>query len=108
MNYNIEYHDNFKKELKNLKKYPSIKNDLQNLLDNIEKELALAVDLGSGFKKIRLALKSKGKGKSGGARIITYEILIAENDTNVIFASIYDKSDFENIDIILLKEILGL
>lgn len=108
MNYNIEYHDNFKKELKNFKKYPSIKNDLQNLLDNIEKELALAVDLGSGFKKIRLALKSKGKGKSGGARIITYEILIAENDTNVIFASIYDKSDFENIDIILLKEILGL
>lgn len=70
--------------------------------------MALAVDLGSGFKKIRLALKSKGKGKSGGARIITYEILIAENDTNVIFASIYDKSDFENIDIILLKEILGL
>ena len=108
MNYNIEYHDNFKKELKSLKKYPSIKNDLQNLLDNIEKELALAVDLGSGFKKIRLALKSKGKGKSGGARIITYEILIAENDTNVIFASIYDKSDFENIDITLLKEMLGL
>lgn len=108
MNYNIEYHDNFKKELKKIKKYPSIKNDLQNLLDNIEKELALAVDLGNGFKKIRLALKSKGKGKSGGARIITYEILIAENDTNVIFASIYDKSDFENIDIILLKEILGL
>lgn len=70
--------------------------------------MALAVDLGSGFKKIRLALKSKGKGKSGGARIITYEILIAENDTNVIFASIYDKSVFENIDIILLKEILGL
>lgn len=108
MNYNIEYHDNFKKELKNLKKYPSLKNDLQNLLDNIEKELALAVDLGGGFKKIRLALKSKGKGKSGGARIITYEILIAENDTNVIFASIYDKSDFENIDITLLKEMLGL
>ena len=108
MNYNVEYHDNFRKELKKLQKYPSIKSDLQYLLDNIEKELKLAVDLGGGFKKIRLAIKSKGKGKSGGARIISYEILIAENNTNIILGSIYDKSKFENINIDLLKEALGL
>ena len=108
MNYNVEYHDNFRKELKKFQKYPSIKNDLQYLLDNIEKELALAVDLGGGFKKIRLAIKSKGKGKSGGARIISYEILIAENNTNIILGSIYDKSKFENINIDLLKKALGL
>lgn len=81
---------------------------MQNLLDNIEKELTLAADLGDGFKKIRFAIKSKGKGKSGGARIITYEILIAEVDINLIFVSIYDKSEFENIDIKLLKETLKL
>src|SRR5690606_3552462 len=64
MNYNVEYHDNFKKELKPLaKKYPSLKEDLQFLLDNFGKELALADDLGGGFRKIRLNIKSKRKGK---------------------------------------------
>ena|SRR5690606_18102598 len=81
MNYNVEYHANFKKELKPLaKKYPSIKEDLQYLLDNIEKELALADDLGNGFRKIRFNIKSKGKGKSGGARVISYEILLSAEE----------------------------
>src|SRR5690606_32966739 len=100
MNYNVEYHLNFKKELKPLvKKYPSIKEDLQYLLDNIEKELALADDLGNGFRKIRFNIKSKGKGKSGGARVISYEILLSAEEKNVVLASIYDKSDFDSIDI---------
>ncbi|WP_396167568.1 hypothetical protein [Flavobacterium sp.] len=52
MKYNVILHDNFKKEVKPLlKKYPSLKTDLQNLLDNIDKELKLATDLGDGFKK---------------------------------------------------------
>ena len=107
MNYNVEYHTNFQKELKPLaKKYPSLKNDLQYLLDNIEKELSLADDLGNGFKKIRFNIKSKGKGKSGGARIISYEILLSTKETNVVLASIYDKSDFDSIDIQKLREVL--
>ena len=109
MNYNVEYHSNFKKELKPLaKKYPSIKNDLQNLLNNIEKELVLADDLGNGFKKIRINIKSKGKGKSGGARIISYEILMSTEKTNVVLASIYDKSDFDNIDVNKLRKVLDI
>ncbi len=109
MNYNVEYHDNFKKELKPLaKKYPSIKEDLQYLLNNIEKELSLAVDLGKGFKKIRFNVKSKGKGKSGGARIISYEIILSNEETNVVLASIYDKSDFDSIDIEKLRNALDI
>lgn len=109
MNYNVEYHENFRKEIKPLaKKYPSIKNDLLFLLDNIEKELSLADDLGGGFKKIRFNIKSKGKGKQGGARIISYEIIISTEETNVILASIYDKSDFDSIDIEKLRNALDI
>jgi|SRR5690606_4347912 len=109
MNYSVEYHTNFKKELKPIaKKYPSIKEDLKYLLDNIEKELALADDLGNGFRKIRLNIKSKGKGKSGGARVISYEILLSAEETNVVLASIYDKSEFDNIDIQTLRNVLDI
>ncbi|MGB6084482.1 toxin [Moheibacter sp.] len=109
MNYNVEYHDNFKKELKPIaKKYPSLKEDLQFLLDNFGKELALADDLGGGFRKIRLNIKSKRKGKKGGARIISYEILLSTHETNVVLASIYDKSEFESIDIQKLRDALGV
>lgn len=109
MNYNFETTDDFDRQIKKLnKKYPSLKADFQSVLDNIEKELALAVDLGNGFKKIRIAIKSKNKGSSGGGRIITYESIIAIHETNLIFASIYDKNEFETIDIAVLKKNLEL
>lgn len=89
MNYNIIISENFKKELKPLaKKFASIKSDIQYLLDNIEKELALSTDLGGGFRKIRLKIKSKGKGSNGGGRIISHETIIAINETNLVFGSI--------------------
>lgn len=108
MNYSTEINDNFSKEFKRLlKKYPSLKSDFQNILNNIEKELKLAIDLGNGFKKIRINIKSKGKGSVGGGRIITYETIVAVNDTKVVFASIYNKGEFDSIDINILKNKLG-
>ena len=57
-----------------------------------------------------MAVKSKGKGKSGGLRIITYvdvEIQeIDEDNTNVYLLSIYDKSDYENISDKQLKSLI--
>lgn len=109
MNYNIEIDSGFKREFKALlKKFPSLKDDFETLILNLENELALAVDLGGGFKKIRLNIKSKSKGKSGGARIITYETIIAINETFIVFASIYNKTDFDSIDINILKKNLGI
>lgn len=109
MNYNIIISENFKKELKPLaKKFPSLKFDIQYLLDNIEKELALSTDLGNGFRKINLKIKSKGKGSSGGGRIITHETIIAIDNTNLVFGSIYNKTDFDSINISILKKTLGL
>ena len=109
MNYKTEIDPLFSKEFKVLlKKFPPLKSDFQNVLDNIEKELALAYDLGNGFKKIRLNIKSKGKGSSGGGRVITYETIIAVNNKLVVFASIYKKDDFDSIDLAVLKKNLGM
>lgn len=109
MNYSFNTTDDFDKEIKKLsKKYASLKQDFQNVLDNIETELALADDLGDGFKKIRIKIKSKGKGSSGGGRIITYETIIAIDETKVIFTSIYNKGDFDSVNINLIKKSLGL
>lgn len=109
MNYKIETTDDFDKEIKALnKKYPSLKSDFQNVLDNLSIELELAINLGNGFKKIKFAIKSKGKGSSGGGRIITYETIVAVDDTLVIFASIYNKGDYDSIDLSILKKNLEL
>jgi hypothetical protein len=53
--------------------------------------------------EIRLAIKSKGKGKSGGARVITYFIT---KDKEVYLLTIYDKAEFDTIDDKLLRKII--
>lgn len=109
MNYKIETTDDFNKDIKRLsKKFSSIKSDFQAILDNLEKELELADDLGTGFKKIRINIKSKGKCKSGGGRIISYETIIAVNNSLIVFISIYNKGDFDTVDLDILKKNLGL
>jgi hypothetical protein len=60
--------------------------------------------LGKDCYKIRLSIKSKGKGKSGGARIITCVKVI---DGNVYLITIYDKSEKESISNKELKELLS-
>ncbi|EPG76077.1 PF06296 family protein [Leptospira fainei serovar Hurstbridge str. BUT 6] len=95
MKFEILYTDLFSRELKALcKKYRSIKNDLKKLVDSMEKNPVQGVSLGKDCYKIRLAISSKGKGKSGGARVITYLYL---SGNKVYFLSVYDKSEKENI-----------
>lgn len=95
MNYNIIPTDHFKKESKRLvKKYPSLKNELIELNQQLEENPELGVRTGNQIFKVRLAIKSKGKGKSGGARVITY--LITEKK-ELYLLSIYDKSEIEII-----------
>lgn len=109
MNYSLQTTDDFDREIKKLsKKFPSLKNDFQSIIDNIEKELILSDDLGEGFRKIRINIKSKGKGSSGGGRIITYETIIAVNNKLVLFALIYNKGDYDTFDLSVLKKNLGL
>lgn len=71
MNYNVIPTPDFKKFFKKLfKKYPSLKNDLAQLIEKLEKDYTIGISLGNNLYKIRLAIESKNKGKSGGARII--------------------------------------
>lgn len=95
----------FEKELKHLaKKYPSIKNDFAKLAEKLQNEPRMGAPLGNDCYKIRMSIRSKGQGKSGGARIITH-IWIAE--TIIFLLSIYDKSEAENISDKDLKERLN-
>jgi len=59
--------------------------------------------LGHECYKIRLSISSKGKGKSGGARVITY-VLFAEK--TVYLLAIYDKSEQDSISAKELRELL--
>jgi hypothetical protein len=58
-----------------------------------------------------MTITSKNKGKSGGARIITYHFLIDLVNTEIYLLSIYDKNEQEDIsekEIKNLKERIGL
>jgi mRNA-degrading endonuclease RelE of RelBE toxin-antitoxin system len=96
MSYKIIPVDKFKKEAKRLvKKYPSLKAELAELSNSLSIEPAQGISLGNGAYKIRVSIKSKGKGKSGGARIITYLITPQKE---VYLLTIYDKAEFDSID----------
>jgi mRNA-degrading endonuclease RelE of RelBE toxin-antitoxin system len=101
MSYSIKVTANFEKEAKPLiKKYPSFKADIAKLIYELETNPTLGISLGHNLFKIRIAISSKGKGKSGGARMITY--VVSKNET-VNLISIYDKGEYDtaNIDTLL-------
>jgi len=60
--------------------------------------------IGNSCYKIRLAIESKGKGKSGGARVIIHVYL---ERGNIFLLTIYDKSEKENISEKELKLLLA-
>ena len=108
MNFNIIATEPFARKLKKLaKKYRSLKEDLLPLLNELETNPTLGIPLGKDCYKIRLSISSKGKGKSGGARIITYVRVI---NKSVFLIDIFDKSEQSNItekELIMLIEILA-
>lgn len=96
----------FDKQAKRLaKKYPSFKADLAEFLDKLANNPTQGDALGNNFYKVRMAIASKGKGKSGGARVITY---LKITQTTIFLASIYDKSERSTITEKELQEIFGL
>ena len=105
MSYSVIPIDRFKKEAKRLaKKYPSLKDDLLELSKALSRNPQAGTPLGNNAYKVRVAIRSKGKGKSGGARVVTY--LITE-EKEVYLLLIYDKSEVENIDDKILKKLIA-
>lgn len=107
MKYRIEVLKTFKKEFKRLyKRYPSLREDIENLRDEILKSPNLGADLGGGLRKIRMRIASKGRGKSGGARVITFTVIVAVDEAEINLVYIYDKAERESISQGELEELL--
>lgn len=107
MNYRISTLSYFDVAAKRLaKKYPSFKQDLMALREELLKNPLQGTELAPGIRKIRMAIKSKGKGKSGGARAITYNFITKENDGEIVLMLIYDKEDASSVKVDVLKQIL--
>jgi len=104
MSYNIISIPPFEKQLKRLsKKYESLKIEFAQFIDSIEKNPFQGTALANSCYKIRLSIKSKGKGKRGGARIIIH-VVVSEQE--VFLLTIYDKSEQNNISNKELKDLL--
>jgi mRNA-degrading endonuclease RelE of RelBE toxin-antitoxin system len=102
----IETSPRFDKELKNLAShYHSVKQDYKDFLESLQKNPLQGNNLGKGIRKVRMTITDKGKGKSGGARVLTYTALLAENDGKLLLLTIYDKS---NRSTMTVKEIRTL
>ena len=104
MNYKVIPTPRFKRQAKKLlKKYSSLSAELQAFERDLMTNPGQGQSLGQNAYKVRVAVKSKGKGKSGGLRVITY--LITEEE-EIYLLTIYDKSEMESIDNKTLKEMI--
>ena len=104
MSYRVFTTDVFERQSRRLsKKYPSLANELASLVESLKIAPQQGTPIGSNCFKIRLAIASKNKGKSGGGRIIT-NVVVTEG--NVYLLTVYDKSEKENLTINELKDLL--
>ncbi len=109
MNFNVKSTVVFERQAKRLiRKYPSLNAELKSLIEGLKNEPEKGTSIGHNCFKIRLAIASKGKGKAGGARIITH--IVHKNET-LYLLSIFDKSELENLtdsDILELIKLIPL
>ena len=91
----VRFADEFNRAFKRLKKrYRSLPQDLKRLLASLVENPQQGTELYNGMRKLRLSFASKGRGRSGGGRVI---IQLAVDDTRLTFVYIYDKSDMGNV-----------
>ena len=104
MKYNVFSIPPFDRQLKRLaRKFHSLKTEYAILVEELERNPQKGTPMGNNCFKIRMAIASKGHGKSGGARVITH--IYIENET-VFLLAIYDKSEQTDISDRELKELL--
>ncbi len=107
MSFEISTTHEFESQAKSLqKRHRSFKNDLKDFVISLKENPFQGVELSPGIRKIRMAITSKGRGKSGGARVITYTVVTAETDGRVYLMNVYDKADFSTVELSVLKEIV--
>lgn len=95
MSFSVKTISVFDRQAKRLaKKFPSLKKELQALISELKEDPAKGTPIGHDCQKVCLAIASKGKGKSGGARVIVHVVF---KDGTAYLLSIYDKSELENL-----------
>lgn len=97
--------EEFKRQFRRLaRKYQSLTDDFITFKKEIEEDPFQGSDLGGGTRKVRMAITSKGKGKSGGARVITLNLAQKGIDIlEVTLLTIYDKSEISNVSLKYIK-----
>jgi mRNA-degrading endonuclease RelE of RelBE toxin-antitoxin system len=104
MSYEVLTTPDFKRFFKKIyKKHPSLKDDLNEIIVQLENNYELGTPLGSNLYKVRMAIESKNKGTSAGARVFYY-FLSEANEIYLIH--IYDKSKIDNIPKHILEKLL--
>jgi hypothetical protein len=100
----VRMSEDFRVAYKRLKKrHKSLEDDFERLLGSLLQNPMQGVELENGVRKVRLAISSKGRGKSGGARVII-RVRIVADELQLLY--IYDKSDFGNISDAYLRDIM--
>ena len=100
----IRISDEFKSAYKRLKKkHKSLDADFEALLMSLQENPRQGVEIHDDIWKIRMTITSKGRGKSGGARVII-RVRIVQDELQLIY--IYDKADFANVSDAYLRDIL--
>lgn len=107
MNYEVVVTPEFKRDAKGLsKRHRSFKDDLKELVLSLQSNPFQGDELKPNIRKIRMAISSKGKGKSGGARVITYTVIYSSESGKVFLMNVYDKSDYSTVDVNLIEKII--
>lgn len=109
MNVAIDYLPEFERRAKALaKKYKSFPADYDAFLDELQENPFGGDPLGHNTYKHRMAIAAKGKGKSGGARVITYNVQQqTANEVLVTLMSIYDKSEINSVSDAYLRQLVA-
>ena len=106
-NITVSVSNDFAKEAKRLaKKYSSFKQDYKDLLESIKNNPLQGDEITKNIRKIRMAIKAKGKGKSGGARVITFNVLTDVENGHVVFLLLYDKEDASTVKVNVVKQLV--
>lgn len=113
MKFEIYISNIFRRQAKRLiRKYPSLKKELDLLYTALSENHTMGSPIGKNCYKIRIAVKSKGKGKSGGLRVLTWLLYQIKNSNNkkvkINLVTIYDKSEFETVSDKKLTELIKI
>ncbi len=107
MSYEVVVTPEFKRQAKGLsKRHRSFKEDLKEFVDSLKSNPFQGDELKPNIRKIRMAISSKGKGKSGGARVITYTLVYSSDGGRIYLMNVYDKSDYSTVDVSIIEKIV--